>query len=184
MNVRGNIYEFIETYINYKNKQFKILEKKHEEEKEKNTNENISQQPIHRLFQRRKSNEILWDFDAVSLHPSAMWEEKSIYQRIETGYGFTEDVNDELVEKFNNWIFNQGSAILKIKSYNVKNSIVQHLSVKKKMNKNEVKWLKLCYKIDNLTFVDIQEVLKTEGKLLEIFEGDINRGKCKVNPFR
>ena len=113
LNVRGIIYEFIETYTNYKNELFKIVEKEyeskikdyrdiHEEEKEKITIENISQQPINQLFQRRKLNEILWDYDAVSLHPSAMWQEKSIYPRIETGYTFTEDIYDELVEKFHN----------------------------------------------------------------------------------
>ena len=42
-----------------------------------------------------------------------MWDENSIYPRIETGYDFTKDMNDELVEKFNNQTFTQGSAILK-----------------------------------------------------------------------
>ena len=55
----------------------------------------------------------MWDFDAVSLYPSAMWDENGIYQRIETGYAFTRDMNDELVEKFNSDNFNQGSAIIK-----------------------------------------------------------------------
>ena len=39
-------------------------------------------------------------------------------------------MNDELVEKFINQTFTQGSAILKIKYYNPKNLIVQHLPVK------------------------------------------------------
>ena len=42
-----------------------------------------------------------------------MWDENSIYPRIENGYAFTRDMNDELVEKFNTVNFNQGSAILK-----------------------------------------------------------------------
>ena len=46
-------------------------------------------------------------------------------------------MKDELVEKFNTGIFNQGSAILKIKYYNPKNAIVQHLSVKEREKKNE-----------------------------------------------
>ena len=49
-----------------------------------------------------------------------MWVENSIYPRIETGYAFTRDMNGELVEKFNNQTFIQGSAILKIKYYNPK----------------------------------------------------------------
>ena len=44
-----------------------------------------------------------------------MSDEKSIYPRIESGYAFTSDMNDELVEKFNYQTFTQGSAILKIK---------------------------------------------------------------------
>ena len=31
---------------------------------------------------------LLWDFDAVSLYPSAMWDPKSIYPKIETGFAF------------------------------------------------------------------------------------------------
>ena len=44
-----------------------------------------------------------------------MWDENSICPRIETGYAYTRDMNDELVEKIINQIFTQGSAILKKK---------------------------------------------------------------------
>ena len=44
-----------------------------------------------------------------------MWDENSIYPRVETGYAYNKDMNDELVEKFNNQTFTQGSAILKNK---------------------------------------------------------------------
>ena len=60
---------------------------------------------FHQLKKQIKLSEPLWVFDAVSLYPSAMWDEKSIYPRIETGYAYTEDMNDELVEKFNNQTF-------------------------------------------------------------------------------
>ena len=60
--------------------------------------------------------------------PSAMYDENSIYPKIETGFAFTEDMNDELVKEFNNQTFNNrsgptkgwamASAILKIKYYN------------------------------------------------------------------
>ena len=42
-----------------------------------------------------------------------MWDENSIYARIETGYAYTEDMNDEIVDKFNNGNFTKVSAILK-----------------------------------------------------------------------
>ena len=61
-----------------------------------------------------------------------MSDEKSIYPRIDTGYPFTKDMNDDLVEKFNNPSFKQGSAILKIKFYNPKYLILQHLPVRER----------------------------------------------------
>ena len=59
-----------------------------------------------------------------------MSDPESVYPRIETGYAFTLDMNDEIVKKFNAGSFTQGSAILKIKYYNPKNLVVQHLPVK------------------------------------------------------
>ena len=67
-----------------------------------------------------------------------MWDEKSIYPRIETGYAFTRDMNNELSVKFNNQSFTQGSAILKIKYYNPRDLIVQHLPVKEKEKKSRL----------------------------------------------
>ena len=127
---------------------------------------------------------LLWDFDAVSLHPSAMWDEKSIYPRIETGYAFTKKLDDELVEKFNNQTFTQGSAVLKIKYYNPKNLIVQHIPIKEKEKKIEINRMRNGYIIDTLTSVDIEEIAKIGGKVIEIYEGVIYRENFKVSPFR
>ena len=49
-----------------------------------------------------KLNELFWVFDAVSLYPSAMRDKKSIYPRIEMGFNYLPDMNDDLVEKINN----------------------------------------------------------------------------------
>ena len=122
--VKGTVYDTIEAYLEYKNKHFKIFEKEYEdqfddyrnknvEEKEKQINEKLSNLRLHKIIQRIELIHLLWDFDAVSLYPSAMWNENSIYTRIGTGYAFTRDTNDELVQKFNNQTFTQGSAILK-----------------------------------------------------------------------
>ena len=67
-----------------------------------------------------------------------MSDEKSIYSKIETGYAFTNDMNNELVEKINTQTFNQGSAILKIKYVNAKNLIVQHIPIKERVSKIEI----------------------------------------------
>ena len=131
-----------------------------------------------------KLNELLWDFDAVSLYPSAMWDENSIYPRIETGYAFTKDMNDELVEKFDTGNFNQGSAMLRIKHYNPKILIVQHLPVKKREKKIQINRMRNGFIIDTLTSVNIQEIVKIRGKVIEIYEGVIYRENFKVSPFR
>ena len=59
-----------------------------------------------------------------------MWDEKSVYPKILRGYAVTKDMKGEFVEKYNIDDFNQVFAILKIKQYNPKNLIVQHLPIK------------------------------------------------------
>ena len=195
LGVKGTVYNTIEAYMEYKNKHFKIFEKEYEnqfddyrdediDEKEKYINEKLSQLPIHRLIKQIKLVELLWDFDASSLYPSAMWDERSIYPRIETGYNFTRDMNKYLVHRFNNQTFSQGSAILKIKYYNPKNLIVQHVPIKEKEKKIEINRMRNGYIIDTLTSVDIQEIVKIGGKVIEIYEGVIYRENFKISPFR
>ena len=193
--VKGTVYDTIEAYMEYKSKHFKIFEKEYEdrfddyrdenvEEKEKYINEKLSELRLHKIIKRIELIHLLWDYDAVSLYPSAMWDEKSIYPRIETGYAYTRDMNDELVEKFNTRNFNQGSAILKIKYYNPKNLIVQHIPIKEKEKKIEINRMRNVYIVDYLTSVDIQEIVKIGGKVIEIYEGVIYRENFKVSPFR
>ena len=59
-----------------------------------------------------------------------MWDEKSNYPWIGTGYVFTKYMNDELFKKFNNQTFTQGSDALKSRLYNPSNLIVQHNPLK------------------------------------------------------
>ena len=195
LGVEGDIYDIIEEYLRYKKKYYDIYKKEYENQfndyreededyKMKYINEKLGNLRIHKLLKQIELIHLLWDFDAVSLYPSAMWDEKSIYPRIETGYAFTRDMNDELVEKFNNQTFTQGSAILKIKYYNPKNLIVQHLPVKEKEKKIEINRMRNGYIIDTLTSVDIQEIVKIGGKVIEIYEGVIYRENFKINPFR
>ena len=93
-------------------------------------------------------------------------------------------MNGELVEKFNSGNFTQGSAILKIKYYNPKNLIIQHLPVKEKEKKIEINRMRNGYIINHLTSVVIQEIIKIGGKVIQIYEGVIYRENFKVSPFR
>ena len=125
LNVKGNVYDIVEAYMNYKNKHFKIFEKEYEsnfdhyrdenlEEKESFINNKLGKLPIHKVLQQLSLDSLLWGYDGVSLYLSAMWNEKSIYPKIETGYAFTKDMNDELVEKFNKQTVTRGSVFLRI----------------------------------------------------------------------
>ena len=164
--------------------QFNDYRLENEEDKENYINKKLGDLRLHKLLKQIELIHLLWDFDAVSLYPSAMWDDKSIYPKIETGYAYTREMNDELVNKFNTGNFNQGSAILKIKYYNPKNLIVQHLPIKEREKKIEINRMRNGYIVDTLTSVDIQEIVKIGGEVIEIFEGVIYRENFKINPFR
>ena len=170
--------------MEYKNKHFEIFEKEYEdqfndyrdenvEDKEKYIKEKLGNLRLHKIIKRIELIHLLWDFDAVSLYPSAMWDPKSIYPKIETGYAFKREMKDELVEKFNKQTFTQGSAILKIEYFNLKNLIVQHLPVKENEKKIEINRMRSGYITQVLKSVDIQEIVKIGGKKIEIYEGVI-----------
>ena len=94
--------------------------------------------PIHKDLSKLDSNKIEIDYDASGLYPSAIWDEKSVYSKIETGFAFKPDMIDVYVEAFIIQTFNQDgdeSAILKIKYYKPLNLVFQHLPVKEKFKK-------------------------------------------------
>ena len=113
----------------------------------------------------------LMDSDATSLCPSAMRDDNSIHLEIETDYSFTIDMDDERIEIINIGNFNHRSGFLKVKHYNPPEIIFQHLPVKERINKIEVKRLRNGYIIDTLTSVDIKETRRIGGKLIEIYKG-------------
>ena len=142
--------------------------------------------PFHKELSKLDSNKTQMDFDATSLYPSAMWDENSVYPKIETGFAFNPYMNDVYVETFNNQTFNEDGdeSALTIKYYNPPDLIFQHLPVKEKVKKIEVNRMRNGYIIDTLTSVDIQEIVKIGGKVVEIYEGVIYRENFKVSPFR
>ena len=127
------------------------------------------------------------DYDAKSLYPSAMWDENSVYPKIETGLTLKTNLNDVYLEAFNNQTFNQDgdeSTILGMKYYNPPNLIFQHLPVKEKNKKVEVNIMWNGYIIDTLTAVDICEIVKIGGKVTQIYGSVICRENFKKSPFR
>ena len=147
LNDKGNICELLGKYIEYTNEQAEIIESEKdsqfkdyrdndEEEKTEHINKELSKLPIHKKLQKLNLNDVMMDFDATFFYPSAMWDEDSVYPKIETGFAFKPDMNDVCVEPFNNKTFNQNgneSVMLKIKYYNPPDLIFQHLPVKEKV---------------------------------------------------
>ena len=143
--------------------------------------------PIHKELSKLDSNKTQMDFDATSLYPSAMWDENSVYPERETGCPFKPDINDVLVEAFNNQTFNQvgdESAKVTIQNYNPPDLIFQQLPVEEKVKKEEVNRMRNGQMIDTFTSVDIQEIVKFRGKVNEIFEGVIYCENFRISPFR
>ena len=122
-------------------------------------------------------------FDATSLYPSAMYDEKSVYLKVETGYAFTPEMNVEIVIQFNTKTFTK-SAILKIEYYNPKDIVLKHIPVKEEVNNVEVNRLRNGYNVDVLTSVDIQEIVRFGGKVIKVYEGVLYRENFTVSPFR
>ena len=131
LNVYGDdiVCEIINKYFEYTNEQRKIIEDEYdskikdfwdidEKERTEHINKELYKLPIHKKLQKLNVNDVMMDFDATFLYPSAMWHENSVYPKIETGFAFKPHMNNVYVEAFNNQTFNQDgdeSAILRIK---------------------------------------------------------------------
>ena len=146
-------------------------------------NKKLNMLSIQKELSKLNSNKTQMDYDANSLYPSAMWDENSVYPKIETGFAFKPDMNDVYVEAFNIETFDE-SPILTIKYYNPPDLIFQHLPIKEKVEKIEVNRMRNGYIIDTLTSVDIQKNVKIGGKTVEIYEGVVYRENFNISPFR
>ena len=198
LNVNGNICDLLEKYFEFLNKYEKQNAEEfnskyddyrdiNQKEKINYINKKLNMLPIHEELSKLDSKKTQKDFDATSLYPSAMSDENSVYPKKETGFVFKPDMNDVYVKAFNNQTFNQDgdeSAILTIKYYNPPDLIFQHLPIKEKVKKLEVNRMRNGYNIDTLTSVDIQEIVKTGGKVIEIYQGVLYRQNFEISPFK
>ena len=90
--VEGDVYNIIEAFMKYKNDHLKKFKDEYEsnfddyrdiDEKETNDyiSKNLGEFPIHSFLKHSGLNGLIWDSDAVSLHRSAMSDEKNIYPK-------------------------------------------------------------------------------------------------------
>ena len=197
-NIGGNVCDILEKYFellnNYEKEYEKEFDSKYNDyrdinpkEKEKYVNKKLDMLPIHNKLSKLNLNKTQMCYDGNSLYPRAMWDCNSVYPKIETGFVFKPHMNKTFVEALNNQTFNEDgneSAILTLKYYNPPDPIFQHLPVKEKVKKIEVNGMRNGYILDTLASVDICEIVKIGGKVIEIYEGVIYRDNFKVSPFR
>ena len=156
LNVNGKLLEILEKYFEYTKKLKKMIENEFQsqikdyrdiDEKEKTNyiNKKINKLPIHEKLRKSNLNDVMMDFDATSLYPSAMWDKNSVYLKIEAGIAFKPHMNKTYADAFNYQIFNQDGnepAILRKKYYNSPNLIFQHLPVNQSQKKMKILKLK------------------------------------------
>ena len=91
--------KIIDKNFDYTNKQRKIIEDEYDskfkdyrdidvEERTEHINKELNKLPIHKKLQILNHNDVVMDFDATSFYPSAMWDQNSVYPKIETGFAF------------------------------------------------------------------------------------------------
>ena len=99
LNVNGNICESLHNYFEYTNKLRKKIENEYDsqfddyrdndqEGKTKFINKKLSKLKILEKLRKLNLNDVKMKFDTTSLYPSAMYDEKSVYLKIETGFAF------------------------------------------------------------------------------------------------
>ena len=123
---------------------------------------------------------MLVSYDFIGLYPSAQIDENSTWPKIETAYPFKKHMNDSICTLFNSGKWNElnRSAFLTVKEHNPENLIFQHLPIKEKINnpyKNnrleEINRSRNGVVIDTLASVDIVEIVKCGGVILNVYEG-------------
>ena len=93
-------------------------------------------------------------------------------------------MNNEIVEKFNNQTFTQGSAFLKVKNYNPPDLLFQNLPIRETVTKQDVYRKTNGYIFDFLTTVDIQKIVYFCGKVIQIYEDVSYRENFRISPIQ
>ena len=158
----------------------KDYRKTNKKELEKFLEKKLGEINISKELQKINKDDLLVSYDFNSLYPSAQIDINSTWPKIETAYPFKKPMNDAIFVLFNYGKWNElnRSAFLTIKYHNPENLIFQHLPIKEKVNnpyKNnrleEINRMRIGIVIDTLTSIDIVEIVKCGGVILEVFEG-------------
>ena len=195
----SNIIDKYLKYINTKRDEFKLefengekdYRKINKKELDNFLNNKLGNLEISKELQKINKDDLLVSYDFNSLYPSAQIDKNSTWPKIETSYPFKKYMNESICTLFNSGRWNElnRSAFLTIKYHNPENLIFQHLPVKEKIEnpyKNnrleEINRMRNGIIIDTLTSVDIVEIVKYGGVILEVFEGFFSHN-LEFNPY-
>ena len=184
----SNIIDEYLKYINTKRNEFKLefengekdYRKINNKELDKFLERKLGELNISKELQKIDKDDLLVSYDFNSLYPSAQIDKNSTWPKIETSYPFKKHMNDSICTLFNSGRWNElnRSAFLTVKYHNPPNLIFQHLPIREKIEnpyKNnrfeEINRMRNGIIIDTLTSVDIVEIVKYGGVILEVYEG-------------
>ena len=93
LNLRGNVCEILYKYFEFMNNYFPICDMKtmeilNQEDRLNYFNDLPSKLTLHNKLKESDLNEAGMDFDATSSYPTAMWDRKPVYPKIESGFAF------------------------------------------------------------------------------------------------
>ena len=184
----SNIFDENLNYINTKRNEF-ILEfengekdyrKINKKELDKFLERKLGELEISKELQKIIKDDLLVSYDFNSRYPSAQIDKNSTWPKIETAYPFKKYMSESICTFFNSGRWNELNrcAFLTVKYHNPENLIFQHLPVKEKIKnpyKNnrfeEINRMRNGIIIDALTSIDIVEIVKYGGVILEVIEG-------------
>ena len=129
LDINGDMCEISEKYFKflgkYEKRYAKEFDSKYDDyrdidrkEKTDFINKKLNMLVNHKDMSKLDSNKTQMDYDATSLYTFAMWNEKSVFSKIKSGFVFKPHMKDVYVEAFNNQTFNEDGneyAMLRIK---------------------------------------------------------------------
>ena len=169
----------------------KILEKSTKKELDKFLEKKLGELEFSKELQKFTKDDLVVSYDFNSLYPSAEIDKNSTWPKIETAYPFKKYISESICTFFNSGRWNElnRSAFLTVKYHNPENLIFQHLPSKEKVKnqyKNnrleEINRMRNGIIIDTLTSIDIVEIIKYGGVILEVCEGFFCRN-LEYNPY-
>ena len=84
---------------------------------------------FHEELSKLDSFKIQLDYDATISCPTAVWDQNSVYPKIENGFAFKPDMNDVYVEALKNHIFDQNGNKAQFQKHNLVIHLILYFNI-------------------------------------------------------